>query len=809
MIRHGTETVPVHGKVAAMFGLLATAPQQVRARETIADMLWGTTSGDRARQSLRQALFRLRNLPGSDAVTAGPEDIALDPAQMDNDLAQVSDLIGQGTREALVEAIGFYRGLFLHDVQIEEESWDEWLRVERKRWDETILQACVRLGDADLQAGNPSRAADVARRAIGIDALREDAHRLLMRALAALDRRPEALRHYDELALRLETELDAEPDELTQILAASMKEERQKASPAVTRIEANRAGQWADVLAMATGGGSHAVLVAEHTNGGPPRDVIAAAMAAALAPHGGAVLAHEDRRITVEIPHVPAAIAAGLSLLRQTPGLRAGLHIGPRDTSLRADEPDGTVSTARQLARLAERGQLVLSAEARELMVASVDAEITDLGERPAEAAGAPLRAFIASPPTEGLRPQPGGRAPNLRPLIAVIPFATVSSDPGFAFLGDLIADEITALLSRSIEVGVVSRLSCIGLKGRNLLPEQVRDYVGATWVLSGSATLVADTLWLALDFVDARNGSVVWADQIRTDPREALMPDGIIETIVHRMIAGALLSEFGQARGAPLGSMSDCTLLLGAIGMMHQLTPTRFSLAHEMLQLLVSRYPDHAAPQAWLGLFYLLRVNQGWSGDIDADTRASIDCTQRALDAEPTNSLALAVDGHVQTHFLKDFDTAAQRLDLALASSPSNSLAWLFKCALSAFMGDGTEAMRSADMATRLSPLDPRRWYYDALAAAGALAAGDNDRAITLARRSIRENSAHASSFRALTVALSMAGRMEEARQAATGLMRLQPDLTVTDYLRRHPAAQTAIGPAWANALRRAGVPE
>ena len=69
-------------------------------------------------------------------------------------------------------------------------------------------------------------------------------------------------------------------------------------------------------------------------------------------------------------------------------------------------------------------------------------------------------------------------------------------------------------------------------------------------------------------------------------------------------------------------------------------------------------------------------------------------ECTKRALDTDPECSLALAVDGFVHTNLLKRLDIAQERYELALPANPNNSLAWLLKGTLHAFMDEGSTAV-------------------------------------------------------------------------------------------------------------------
>ena len=74
-----------------------------------------------------------------------------------------------------------------------------------------------------MQSGNPEPALGVANRAIAINNLREDAHRLVIRALAASGRRADALKHYENLVALLKSELNVEPDASTKAAVAELR----------------------------------------------------------------------------------------------------------------------------------------------------------------------------------------------------------------------------------------------------------------------------------------------------------------------------------------------------------------------------------------------------------------------------------------------------------------------------------------------------------------------------------------------------------------------------------------------------------
>jgi len=210
-------------KLAALLAYLACTAPKPQSREKLATLLWGSHFEPQARQNLRQALFRLRRALGEDALIGDGEDISLAPGLLDCDVPRLEALIRQGSRASLAAAVDLYKGRFLSDVDISEEAWADWLAGERQRLEGLALDALVRLAENELAAGNADKALETARRVLAINDLREDAHRLIVQALAAAGRKAEALRHYQDLVALLKRELTTEPDAATKSLVAELR----------------------------------------------------------------------------------------------------------------------------------------------------------------------------------------------------------------------------------------------------------------------------------------------------------------------------------------------------------------------------------------------------------------------------------------------------------------------------------------------------------------------------------------------------------------------------------------------------------
>lgn len=537
---------------------------------------------------------------------------------------------------------------------------------------------------------------------------------------------------------------------------------------------------------------------------------------------GGRLVKSLGDGLMVEFPRVQPAVQAAFAIQSACNNantgmpperhmlLRAGAHVG----ELIADEHDvygRDVNLAARLTTLAGPGEIVVSADARDQLTPELDADIEDLGECYLKHVQHPVRAYRVGPP--GPRPviEPGSVSMlSLRPMVAVIPFTARDAELEHHVVGEVLADEVISALSRTPQLDVISRLSTTAFRERKATLSEVGALLNANYVLSGAYRVSGSELALAVELAEVKSGRIVWTDRLKAGVTDAIRGEhDLIDRIVAQVSTAVIARELQRAQSEPLPTLESYTLLMGAIVLMHRASIHDFDRAREMLEALTERARRLALPHAWLAKWHVLRYTRGWADDRKTEGQLALDSTKRALDADAHCSLALAIDGFVHTHLLRRLDVAQERYELALSVNPNDSLAWLFKGTLHAFKGEGEPAVESTERAIRLSPLDPLRYFYESLAATAALSAGDYERAITLARRSLRSNRVHTSTLRALAIAQSELGRLEEARKTVEELLRLQPNLSVKRYLESSPSGAYETGRVWSEALRRVGVPE
>jgi class 3 adenylate cyclase/TolB-like protein/Tfp pilus assembly protein PilF len=480
---------------------------------------------------------------------------------------------------------------------------------------------------------------------------------------------------------------------------------------------------------------------------------------------------------------------------------------GPGETIASASAHE---QLAAALASLANPGETIGSAAARDELTHGVDASCEDLGNCILKHFDKPVRAYRVGPAS----PHPiltgrRGYGTAMQPTIAVIPFSARNDTPALFDVGNLIADSVIWRLSKSANLKVISRLSTAVFRGRANDLGQVSAHLGATYVLSGAYVVNAGQIMVTAELSAARNGQVVWTDRVSGEIDDLLRPESELADRIARAVHFAVFdAEVEHILTQPLPTLESYSLLLGSIKLMHRSSRDEFLQTRKILDELINRHARIAAPRAWLGNWYILRVTRGWSEDRTREAAEALSATHAALDRDPSDALALATEGFVYCHLLKDLETARKRCNEAVDVNPSHALGWLYLGTVNAFQGAGAAAVEATRRAMELSPLDPLRYYYESLGATAELSAHQYENAERLARSSLVLNRMHLSTWRALTISLVCQGRMDEARQALAKVLELDPELTVEKYLARMPNAELETGRHWACCLAMAGLP-
>jgi ABC-type oligopeptide transport system substrate-binding subunit/DNA-binding SARP family transcriptional activator len=194
-------------KSQSLLAYLICHRHQPQPRERLVDLFWGDRPEPKARHSLATALWHIRHcLPDRNCILSDFHTVQLDPqADLWLDVDEFEFALAHDGVAHLEAAVALYQGDFLDGF------YDDWILNERYRLETLYADALARLMVAREAAGAQAAALSTALRLLQQDPVREEAHRLAMRAYCRLGRRNAALAQYRRCREMVQAELGADP----------------------------------------------------------------------------------------------------------------------------------------------------------------------------------------------------------------------------------------------------------------------------------------------------------------------------------------------------------------------------------------------------------------------------------------------------------------------------------------------------------------------------------------------------------------------------------------------------------------------
>jgi eukaryotic-like serine/threonine-protein kinase len=194
----------------ALLAVLARAGERGVNRDRLATLLWGDVEPDRARRSLNQALYAIRQDLGSEDSILGTRDLRLNPELVEVDVLAFETANASG---ALEEAARIYGGPFLGDFHLAGvRDFALWAEEQRDRLAAEYRGVLEAAAVAAVQRGDTAGAVLWWRRLAAVDPADAQAAQGLMRALAMAGDAPGALRHGEIFNTLRSEELELPPD---------------------------------------------------------------------------------------------------------------------------------------------------------------------------------------------------------------------------------------------------------------------------------------------------------------------------------------------------------------------------------------------------------------------------------------------------------------------------------------------------------------------------------------------------------------------------------------------------------------------
>jgi TolB-like protein/DNA-binding SARP family transcriptional activator len=273
--------------MALLAYLAAAVPHGLQRRDTLLALFWPEASATKARASLSQTLYILRNALGEQAiVTHGDDEVGVSRDVVWCDVNAFEAALDAGRLE---DALTLYRGELLNGFFLSDApEFERWVERERERLRERAAEGAWAWAEARAAAGDTVQAARWGRWAAALASADEAVIRRLMTFLRRIGDRAAALRAYEAFGAKLteefELELSAETRGLAEAIRAeqppkSVAEPIRRAPPVAPDASAPRRHRWRPgtiglLLGAALMTGLALRLVASHEHGAAPTPAI-------------------------------------------------------------------------------------------------------------------------------------------------------------------------------------------------------------------------------------------------------------------------------------------------------------------------------------------------------------------------------------------------------------------------------------------------------------------------------------------------------------------------------------------------------
>ncbi len=373
------------------------------------------------------------------------------------------------------------------------------------------------------------------------------------------------------------------------------------------------------------------------------------------AKHGGRVFNTAGDGFMLEFGSSLAAVEAAAELASTCePKVRVGVHLGDVVVQSNGDLLGHGVNVAARLMAQSQPGAALVSATVRQTIRGPIAERLVSRGSLKLDKMAEVIEAFAL-----GTAPTPLHAAPptkDAEPLLTVLPFDNLSTDPEMQFFSDGVSEEIIQRLSRGGKLKVIGRTSSFQFRGEK--KGEAARVLKCSHVLDGSVRRAGGRVRIAAHLVEASSQTTLWSDRYDRGLEDTFA----VQDEISESISEALHQTFTRAATKSVDP-DAYDLYLRTTAKSYAPDEVRTHIA--LLEECVKRAPHFGA--AWGRLAHLrafLRTYEPYAARASTAARVGQEA-QRALAADPQDMPALLAELLIVPPFgsFAELDAALDRL--------------------------------------------------------------------------------------------------------------------------------------------------
>ncbi len=302
-----------------------------------------------------------------------------------------------------------------------------------------------------------------------------------------------------------------------------------------------------------------------------------------------------------------------------------------------------------------------------------------------------------------------GSRATLSRiPVIAVLPFNNMSSDPEQNYLGDSISANLITGLSKISSLSVLAQQSTLSYRGTNIDIRIIGKTLGARYVLEGDIRRSSTNVRISARFIDAETGFNLWADYF-DGPLENVFSfqDKVTSSIISSLQIKLTANENLKQSYTYTSNIKAYSNFLYGWQQLWSFTRNDNKSSREYFLKAIELDPNFARAYADLAISYVFDFSHRWSNTSEQSLQLALDSADRAIGLKPGLPHAYLAKGYAEL-YAKEHEHAILMMQKGISLDPEYANAYALLAMALNFSDQPEDAQKIIETATSMQ-LNPR----------------------------------------------------------------------------------------------------
>lgn len=362
------------------------------------------------------------------------------------------------------------------------------------------------------------------------------------------------------------------------------------------------------------------------------------------------------------------------------------------------------------------------------------------------------------------------------RPVLAVLPFENMSSDPEQTYFVDGLTEDIITALSLWRSFPVIARNSTIAFRGGAVNIRKVGRSLGARYVLEGSVRKSGDRIRVSAQLVDTVTSHQVWAETFDRQLTDLFkLQDDLTKKIAAIVAPELERAEYRRSLAQRPQNLDAWYFVQRGTTELDEYTREGNIRAREMFTRAIELDPNYGRAFAGVALSYNRDLMLGYAGSRETAVENALKNARKAVALDRSDSFAHSVLAMAYIWNGQQFE-AKLLFERSVELNPSHGYARASLGNILDLMGQSEEGISMMEDGLRLNPDAPNMRHIHTFLARALIRAHRYDDAVESARRGIGADAQNPNAHYLLAAGLAHLCRFEEAAAALYRCERIQP---------------------------------